>query len=364
MQSIKSPLLLGLGLLAIPALTAADAPATKIGFVYVSPVGDAGWTYQHDVGRKEMEKALAGKVATNFVENVPEGADAERVIRQMASGGAKIVFTTSFGYMNQTEKVAGAFPDKVFFHATGYKTGKNMGIYNARFYEGRYLCGVIAGKMTKSHIAGYVGAFPIPEVLQGINAFTQGMRSVDPKAEVRVIWVNSWFDPGKEREAALTLLSQGADMITHHTDSTAAVQAVEEKHKENANLFSFSYHSDMSKYGPVSQLTGTTHHWGDFYTRTVKEVLAGTWKSTNLWGGMKDGMIKLAPLNAAVPAPVKTLVGKMEKDIVAGKLHPFAGPVVGQDGKELVPKGRNMTDAELGAMNYYVAGVASTLPKK
>lgn len=354
--------LLGLGCLAATVLGAAD-PA-QIGFVYVSPVGDAGWTYQHDIGRKEMEKSLAGKVATRFVESVPEGADAERVIRQMAAGGAQIVFTTSFGYMNQTEKVATAFPSKVFFHATGYKTGKNMGIYNARFYEGRYLCGVIAGKMTKSNIAGYVAAFPIPEVLQGINAFTQGMRSVNPKAEVRVIWVNSWFDPGKEREAALTLLSQGADMVTHHTDSTAIVQAVEEKHKTDANVYSFSYHSDMAKYGPTSQLTGTTHHWGDFYTRTVKEVLAGTWKATNVWGGMKDGMIKLAPLNAATPAPIKTLVGKLEKDIVSGKLHAFAGPVVGQDGKERVPKGRNMTDAELGAMDYYVAGVASTLPKK
>jgi len=256
-----------------------------------------------------------------------------------------------------------AFPNNFFFHATGYKTAKNMGIYNARFYEGRYLCGVIAGKMTKSHVAGYVAAFPIPEVLQGINAFTEGMRSVDPKAEVRVIWVNSWFDPGKEREAALTLISQGADMVTHHTDSTAVVQAVEEKHKDNPSLYSFSYHSDMSKYGPKSCLTGTTHLWGDFYIRTVKEVMAGTWKGTNIWGGMKDGMIKLAPLNPAVPAPVKTLVGKLEKEIIAGKLHPFDGPVVAQDGKELVAKGKSMTDAQLGAMNYYVKGVDSTLPK-
>ena len=209
-----------------------------------------------------------------------------------------------------------------------------------------------------------MAAFPIPEVLQGINAFTQGMRSVDPKAEVRVIWVNSWFDPGKEREAANTLLSQGADMITHHTDSTAAVQAVEEKHKENANLYSFSYHSDMAKYGPTSQLTGTTHHWGDFYTRTMKEVLAGTWKATNVWGGIKDGMIKLAPMNAVISPALKKQVAGLEKDIAGGKLHPFAGPVVDRDGKEIVPKGRNMTDAELGAMNYYVQGVASTLPKK
>jgi simple sugar transport system substrate-binding protein len=353
---------LGCAVLATAGLMAAE-PA-QVGFVYVSPVGDAGWTFQHDMGRKEMEKALAGQVTTKFVENVPEGADAERVIRNLVTGGAKIVFTTSFGYMNPTEKVAHAFPDKFFFHATGYKTGKNMGIYNARFYEGRYLCGVIAGKMTKSNVAGYVAAFPIPEVMQGINAFTQGMRSVNPKAEVRVIWVNSWFDPGKEREASLTLISQGADMITHHTDSTAVVQAAEEKHKENKNVYAFSYHSDMSKYGPTAQLTGTTHLWGEFYTKTVKEVLAGTWKGTNVWGGFKEGMIKLAPLNPAIPADVKKLVETQQKEIAAGKRHPFAGPVTGQDGKVRVPKGRNMTDAELGAMDYYVQGVASTLPKK
>ncbi len=343
----------------------AEQPAqTQVGFVYVSPVGDAGWTFQHDLGRKEMEKALAGQVVTKFVENVPEGADAERVIRSFVTGGAKIVFTTSFGYMNQTEKVASANPDKFFFHATGYKTGANLGTYNARFYEGRFLCGVIAGKMTKSHIAGYVAAFPIPEVMQGINAFTRGMRSVDPKAEVRVIWTNAWFDPGKEREATLTLISQGADMVTHHTDSTAVVQTAEEKHKENPNVYAFSYHSDMTKYGPTAQLTGTTHLWGEFYTRTVKEVLAGTWKGTSVWGGFKEGMIKLAPLNSAIPADVKALVAKEQDEIAAGTLHPFAGPVLAQNGQVKVEKGRNMTDAELGAMDYFVQGVASTLPKK
>jgi basic membrane protein A and related proteins len=347
---------------AAPVLLAGNP--TQVGFVYVSPIGDAGWTFQHDQGRKEMERNLGGRVTTKVVENVAEGGDAERVIRNLATGGAKIIFTTSFGYMNQTEKVAHAFPDRVFLHATGYKTGKNMGVYNARFYEGRYLCGVIAGKMTHSHIAGYVAAFPIPEVLQGINAFTQGMRSVDPKAQVRVIWVNSWFDPGKEREAASTLISQGADMITHHTDSTAVVQAVEEKHKANPHVWAFSYHSDMSKYGPTAQLTGTTHIWGDFYTRTVKSILDGTWKGTNIWGGMRDGMIKLAPLNRAIPANVRKLVETQEKEIIAGKRHPFAGPVVAQDGTVKVPQGRTMSDTELGSMDYYVQGVASTLPRK
>ncbi|MGH8471107.1 MAG: BMP family ABC transporter substrate-binding protein, partial [Gammaproteobacteria bacterium] len=238
----------------------------KVGFVYVSPIGDAGWTYQHDLGRKELEKALGGKAQTKFVENVPEGADSERVIREFASSGHKIVFTTSFGYMNPTIKVAKQFPNNVFEHATGYKTDKNVGVYNARFYEGRYLCGVIAGKMTKSNVGGYVAAFPIPEVVQGINAFTQGMRSVNPKAEVKVIWINSWYDPGREREAANTLISQGADVITHHTDSTAVVQAAEEKGK-----YVFGYHSDMSKFGPKAHLTATTHHWGHHYTKVVQD---------------------------------------------------------------------------------------------
>src|SRR5437870_7862067 len=212
------------GTLGVGVATAAAAQEPlKIGFVYVSPIGDAGWTFQHDQGRKQMEKALGAKVVTKYVENVPEGADAERVIREFAASGNKLVFTTSFGYMNPTVKVAAQFPNVTFEHATGYKTAKNVGIYNARFYEGRYLCGVIAGKMTKSNVAGYVAAFPIPEVVQGINAFTQGMRSVNPKAELKVIWTNSWYDPGREREAANTLISQGADVVTHHTDSTAVV---------------------------------------------------------------------------------------------------------------------------------------------
>jgi basic membrane protein A and related proteins len=331
----------------------------KIGFVYVSPIGDAGWTYQHDQGRKEMEKALGSKVATKVVENVPEGADAERVIREFASSGSKLVFTTSFGYMNPTIKVALQFPNVDFEHATGYKTAKNVGVYNARFYEGRYLCGVIAGKMTKTNTAGYVAAFPIPEVVQGINAFAQGMRSVNPKAEVKVIWVNSWFDPGREREAATTLMSQGVDVITHHTDSTAVVQAAEEKGK-----YAFGYHSDMSKYGPHAHLTATTHQWGAYYTKIAQEVLAGTWKPDNIWGGVKEGMIKLAPLNPAVPKDVAELVAAREKDIGAGKLHPFQGPVKDNEGKERVAAGKTMGDEELSKMDFYVEGVQGKLPKK
>jgi len=348
------------GLSALPwaGKVLAQGPA-KAGFIYVSPIGDAGWTYQHDVGRKEMEKALAGKVTTKFIESVPEGADAERVIRDLATSGHNVIFATSFGYMNYMEKVSKQFPKVAFLHATGYKTGPNFGIYNARFYEGRYVTGVVAGKMTKSNILGYVAAFPIPEVLQGINAFTRGARSVNPKVEVRVIWTSSWFDPGKERDATTTLISQNADVITHHTDSTAVVQTAEEKGK-----YAIGYHSDMSKFGPKAHLTATTHHWGDYYTKTVSDVMAGTWKPTSIWGGMKDGMIKLAPLNAAVPADVKTMVASLEADIKSGKLHPFAGPVKSQDGKERVGAGKSLTDDEMGKMDYYVEGVAGKLPSK
>lgn len=344
--------------LAVTGPSTAQQPL-KIGFVYVSPIGDAGWTFQHDQGRKEMEKALGAKVTSKVVENVAEGADAERVIREFASTGSQLVFTTSFGYMNPTIKVAKQFPKVAFEHATGYKMDKNVGIYNARFYEGRYLTGVIAGKMTKTNVAGYVGAFPIPEVLQGINAFTLGMRSVNPKAEVKVVWVNSWFDPGREREAANTLISQGADVVTHHTDSTATVQAAEEK-----GVYAFGYHSDMAKYGPKAHLTATTHQWGDYYTKVAEQMIAGTWKPGSVWGGMKDGMIKLAPLNPAVPKDVAEMTSSLSKDIISGKLHPFTGPIKDNTGKEQLAAGKTMDDEALAKMNFYVEGVQGTLPNK
>ena len=315
--------------LALPAAAQPKAgEPLKIGFVYVSPIGDAGWTFQHDTGRKEMEKALGGKVTTKYIESVPEGADAERVIRELASTGHNLIFTTSFGYMNPTIKVAGTFPNAKFEHATGYKTSKNVGIYNARFYEGRYLAGIVAGKMSKTGVAGYVAAFPIPEVVMGINAFARGMRSVNPKAEVKVIWVNSWFDPGKESEAANTLISQGADVLTHHTDSTAAVQTAEAK-----KVYAIGYHSDMSKYGPNAQLTAVTHHWGNYYTKVAQSVVDGKWQQDNVWGGIKDGMIKLAPFNKVVPPDVQELVKKAEAEIAAGKLSPVHRADEGQYGQ-------------------------------
>ena len=350
----------GLALVTLPAAaqTKAGEPL-KIGFVYVSPIGDAGWTYQHDIGRKEMEKALGGKVTTKYIESVPEGADAERVIRELAQSGHNLIFTTSFGYMNPTEKVAKQFPKHMFDHATGYKSGKNMGTYNARFYEGRYLAGIVAGKMTKTNTAGYVAAFPIPEVVMGINAFTRGMRSVNPKAETKVVWVNSWYDPGREREAADTLISQGADVVTHHTDSTAAVQAAEAK-----KVYAIAYHSDMSKYGPNAQLTAVTHNWGEYYTRTAQAAVEGKWKPETVWMGVKENVIRMAPFNKVVPQDVQDLVRKTEVDIKAGKFHPFAGPFKDNTGKERLAAGKTLDDATLNKMDYYVEGVQGKLPAK
>ncbi|MEW5882247.1 MAG: BMP family ABC transporter substrate-binding protein [Pseudomonadota bacterium] len=328
----------------------------KVGFVYVSPVGDAGWTSQHDAGRRQMEQALAGKVVTTFVEKVPEGADAERVIRDLAAQGNKLIFTTSFGFMNPTIKVAKEFPDVKFEHATGYKSAANVGTYNIRFYEGRYLAGIVAGRMTKTNTLGYVAAFPIPEVLQGINAFTLGARSVNPKVQVRVIWVNSWYDPGKERDAANTLIGQGADVLTHHTDSTAVVAAAEEKGR-----MAIAYHSNMSKFAPKAQIAAVTHHWGAYYTKVAQSVLDGTWKPSNLWGGMKDGMIKIEAISPSVPKDVVDLVKAKEADIIAGKFHPFTGPIRTNTGKEVIASG-HLTDEQLGKMDFYVEGVVGKVP--
>ncbi len=343
------------------AVTQVEAPKKaeplKVGFVYVSPVGDAGWTTQHDRGRLQMQQALGEKIKTTFVEKVPEGADAERVIRDLASQGHKLIFTTSFGFMNPTLKVAEEFPDVKFEHATGYKSAKNVGTYNVRFYEGRYLAGIVAGRMTKTDTLGYVAAFPIPEVLQGINAYTLGARSVNPKVQVRVIWANSWYDPGKERDAASALIGQGADVVTHHTDSTAVVATAEEKGK-----MSISYHSDMSKFGPKTQLAAVTHHWGDYYTQVAQSVLDGKWAPGNLWGGMKDGMIRIEAFNPAVPKDVVELVTAKGDDIRAGKLHPFTGPISSNDGREIAAKDVVLTDEQLGKMDFYVQGVVGKVP--
>src|SRR5512134_1524700 len=328
----------------------------KVGFVYVSPVGDAGWTSQHNAGREQMLKILGTRVATTYVEKVPEGADAERVIRDLAQQGNKLIFTTSFGYMNPTLKVAEEFKDVKFEHATGYKTAPNVNTYNARFYEGRYLAGMIAGAMSRTGTVGYVGAFPIPEVLQGINAFALGARASNPKAQVRVAWISTWYDPGKERDAANALMGQGADVVTHHTDSTAVVATAEEKGK-----MAVAYHSNMAKFGPNAQLVAVTHHWGDYYTRRAQAVTDGSWKVEPVWGGIKEGFIRLEGLSARLPKELVDSVKAREEEIRAGSFHPFTGPIKSNEGKEIIATG-SLTDEQLGAMDFYVEGVVGKVP--
>jgi simple sugar transport system substrate-binding protein len=343
--------------LAVAAPTRAADPL-KVAFVYIGPVGDAGWTYAHEQGRLAMEKALAGKVKSTYVENVPEGADSERVIRKLAADGNKLIFTTSFGYMNATEKVARAFPNVVFQHATGFKTGKNMGVYESRMYEGAYLLGVVAGKMTKSNTLGMVASFPVPEVIRNINAFTLGAQSVNPAIKMKVLWVNSWYDPAKERQAAETLIAQGADVLTQNTDSPATLQAAQERGK-----YAFGWDSDMQRFAPKAHLTASTNQWGDFYTKTAQAVMAGTWKTGETRGGLQEGMVKMSPLNPAVPAEAAKVFEEKKAALASGKMRPFQGPLKDQSGAVKVAAGSELPLKDLLAMNWYVQGVEGTIPK-
>lgn len=336
---------------------AADEPF-KAGFVYIGPTGDHGWTYSHDVGRKAVEAKFGDKVKTTFVENVPETADAERVIRDLATKGHKVIFATSFGYMNAMDKVAKQFPKTVFMHATGYKTSKNLGIYDVRTYEGAYMLGVVAGKMSKSGKLGVVGSIAIPEVVRNINAFTIGARSVNPKATTKVIWVNAWFDPGKEREAAMTLISQGADVLMQNTDSPAVVQTAQEK-----GVFAFGWDSDMSKFGGKAQLAASVLNWGVIYNEQVEKVMKGEWKTPDIWYGVKDGAVNIEAFGPSTPADVKKLAEERRDALKAGKLHPFTGPLKDNTGKELVAAGKTMADPDLRKMSVYVEGVEGTIPK-
>ncbi|MES2248423.1 MAG: BMP family ABC transporter substrate-binding protein [Pseudomonadota bacterium] len=329
--------------------------ALKIGFVYVTPVTDAGWVRQHEEGRKAVEAALGPRVNTVFVENVPEGADAERVIRDLAQQGSQLIFTPSFGYMEPTLKVAKDFPGVKFESITGYKTAPNVATANARYYEGRYLAGIAAGRMTKTNVAGYVAGFPIPEVLQGINAFTLGMRSVNPKAKVIVVWLNEWFDPPKERDAAMALFNQNADVLAFHTGSTAVMAAAQERGK-----MAVAYHSDMRKIAPDAQIVAVTHQWGGYYTQRAKAVLDGTWKSGNLWGGVKEGMIRVGDFGTKVPKAVQDEVQARQKDIAAGKLQPFravAADVRDNEGRVAIAKGAQLSDEQILQMNWLAEGV-------
>jgi len=336
----------------------ARAEPLKAAWVYVGPVSDHGYSFQHDLGRKAAEAAFGDKLQTTFVESVPEGADVERVINQLAKDGNKLIFSTSFGFMNPTLKVAQRFPDVKFEHATGYKRADNVSTYSARFYEARTVLGTIAGKMTKSGVIGYVASIPIPEVVSGINAFTIALRKVRPDAQVKVIYVNSWYDPGKEAAAAKALIDQGADVIAQHTDSPAPVQTAEER-----GVWCFGQSSDMTRFGPKHHLTGVIENWNEYTVAEVKAVLDGTWKSHDTWGGLASGMVKLAPFNPAMPKDVVEAADKVRDDIIAGKLNPFAGPIKDQSGKEILAAGKSFSDGEILGMNFYVEGVQGNLPK-
>ena len=359
---IKLPLLKGvLALLTTVSLslaaTSVSAQDLKIGFVYVGPIGDHGWTYRHDVGRLAIEKALGTKVKTTYVESVKEGPDAERVIQQLAASGHKLIFTTSFGFGNPTVKVAKRNPGVMFEHATGYKRGKNVATYMARFYEGRYVAGVIAGKLSKSGVIGYVASFPIPEVVRGINSFMQGARSVNPKMSIKVVWVNSWYDPGKEGDAAKALIDQGADIITQHTDSPAPLQVAETR-----GVKGFGQASDMIAFAPKAQLSAIVDNWDGYYVARAKAVMDGKWSSSDTWGGFDAGMVEMASFTN-MPADVAKLAQATVDKISAGTLHPFQGPIRDQGGKVVVKAGERLGDDKLLGMNWYVEGVGGKLPK-
>ncbi len=342
------------GALSLAGPRALAADPLQVGFVYVGPIGDFGWTHGHDLGRKAIEKEFGDKVKTTYVENVAEGPDAERVIRQLAAAGNQLIFTTSFGYMNPTIRVAKQFPDVMFEHATGYQTAKNVSAYNARFYEGRDVIGTIAGHMTKTGKFGYIASFPIPEVVMGINAFILAARRVRPDAEIKVVWVNSWFDPGKEADATKTLIDQGCDMITQHTDSPAPVQTAASR-----GVWCFGQASDMSSFAPEWHATAILDVWDHYYVDRTRAVMEGTWQTSNVWHGMKEGMVAMAPYNERLPAEVVADAERVRKGIIDGSHHSFTGPIKDQSGKERVAAGERMDDGALLSMDWYVEGVTA-----
>ena len=338
------------------AVNAQAADKLKACFVYVGPIGDFGYSYQHEQGRQDVIKHFGDKVETTYLENVSEGPDAERAFERLARQNCNLIFGTSFGFMDSELKVAKKFPKVMFEHATGFKTAANMGIYNARFYEGRYVMGQIAAKMSKTGVAGYIVSFPIPEVVMGINSFILGAQSINPDFKLKIVWVNSWFDPGKEADAAKALFDQGADIITQHTDSTAALQVAEERGK-----LGFGQSSDMIKFAPKAQLTSNTDNWGPYYIKRVQAALDGTWKPDSVWLGIKDDVVKLAPFTN-MPDDVKAMAEATEKKI-AGGWNPFTGPVYRQDGTEWLKDGEVSDDKTLLGMNFYVKGIDDKLPK-
>jgi len=346
------------------SVASAPAPAPvkqeplKIGFAYVGPVGDGGWTFAHDNGRKALEKEFGDKIATSFVENVPESADAERVIRDMAGQGNKLIFGTTFGYMEPMLKVAGDIKDVKFEHATGYKQAENMRTYDSRTYEGAYMAGVIAGKMTKSNTLGVVASIPIPEVVRNINAFTLGAQSSNPKVKTKVVWVNGWFDPPKETEAATSLINSGADVLFQNTDSPAVLKTAEAKGKR-----AFGWDSDMTAYGPKAHLASAIINWGPYYIKATKEALDGNWKGGgHQWWGVKEGAIDIVSIADDVPAETKAKVEEVKKGLADGSFAIWKGPITDNTGKVQVAKDTTADDKFLSGLNFFVKGVEGKVP--
>jgi basic membrane protein A len=344
-----------------PAASAAAAPAPtgplKIAFAYVGPVGDAGWTFAHNAGRLAVEKEFGDKVQTSIVEKVPEGPEAERVIRDLVGQGNTLVFGTTFGYMEPMLKVAADNAGVKFEHATGYKTAPNMRTYDSRTYEGAYMAGVIAGGMSKSGVIGVVGSIPIPEVIRNINTFTLGAQSVNPKIKTKVVWVNAWFDPPKETEGAQSLINQGADVLFQNTDSPAVLQTA-----EKAGKYAFGWDSDMSQFGPKAHLASAIINWAPYYIKATKDALEGTWQTGSVWWGVKEGAIDIVSISDKVPAELKDKVEKVKAGLKDGSFVIWKGPILGQDGKEVLAKDAVAEDKFLGGINFYVKGVDGAVP--
>ncbi|MCY4209161.1 MAG: BMP family ABC transporter substrate-binding protein [Roseovarius sp.] len=341
--------------LALPSL--ADEKL-KVGFIYVGPIGDGGWTYEHDIGRLAVEDHFGDRVETIYKESVDEGADSERSITQMALEGADLIFTTSFGYMDATLNVAKKFPNVKFEHATGYKTAPNMSIYSARFYEGRAVQGHIAGKMTKSNIVGYIASYPIPEVIRGINSAYIHARKANPDVEFKIIWVYTWFDPAKEADAATALVNQGADVVLQHTDSTAPQSAAEKA----GGVITFGQASDMAQFAPLPRVSSIIDNWAPYYIARTQAVLDGTWVSTDTWDGIGPGMVGIGDISEAVPEDVKAEALALKNAIASGEYHPFTGPLSKQDGSQWLAEGEVADDGTLLGMNFYVEGVEGEVP--
>uniref|UniRef100_UPI003B516929 BMP family ABC transporter substrate-binding protein n=1 Tax=Roseovarius indicus TaxID=540747 RepID=UPI003B516929 len=341
------------------ATSAVAQDKTKVGFIYVGPIGDGGWTYEHNQGRLAIEEHFGDKVETVYQESVPEGADAERAITQMALQGADLIFTTSFGYMDPTVNVAKKFPDVKFEHATGYKTADNVSTYSARFYEGRAVQGHIAGKMTESNIIGYIASFPIPEVIRGINSAYIHAKKVNPDVEFKIIWAYTWFDPAKEADAATALIEQGADVILQHTDSTAPQAAAEKA----GNVITFGQASDMAEYKPTPRVSSIIDNWKPYYIERTQAVMDGTWETKQTWDGIGPGMVEIGEITDAVPADVKEEALALKEAMANGEYHPFTGPLKKQDGSDWLAEGETADDGTLLGMNFFVEGLQGEIPQ-